>query len=475
MKREKKAAKMHSIRRYAVIKAVVFGIVSAVIAGAFLGVLALSAYASVRRTLESQIKGSLEERYFSMRMDREETFADAARHFVNFFSVSGVEVWVLDHSRKVVASTHEEITLPREMPDYENAMAAPNRRGFGVGSYHGEPAYVFSYILDISNHENTAVRLLMPLREVNQQLIRAAVLTGIIWLVVNLLMILSESITLRHLRKPIARVGMAATKIAEGDYGHRIPLPRRRNELYQLSDDINNMAEKLAVAEKTKKDFFSTISHELRTPLTAIKGWGETLLQTKNLDGDLMHRGLGIIIAESGRLDRLVEELLDFSSMQGEPMALRRENIDVLAELDDVIFFNRERAAKEGVELVCVTPEEPAPMLGDPARIRQVFINLLDNAFKHTPQGGAVNVAAHFMPEQQQLHVTIKDTGCGVDEKELPYLTEKFYKSSAATKGSGIGLAVVDEILRAHGCALRLESAAGKGFKVHITFPLLKK
>jgi len=477
MKRAKKEQRPHSIRRYAVIKVVVFAIVSAVIAGVLLAAIILSAYASMRRTLESQVKGSLEERFFSLRLDYDESFDDVARHFIDFFSVNGVEVWVLDPDRKVVASTHEEEELPKEMPDYENAMAAPNHRGFSRGSYHGQPAYVFSYILDISHYENTAVRLLMPLHDLNARLVKIGVLTLTVWLLVNLMMLLSEFITLHRLREPIVRVSKAAAKIAEGDYEQRISLPAEHNELYQLSKDINDMAEKIAVAEKTKMDFISTISHELRTPLTAIKGWGETLLHEKDLSGEMAYRGIGIIVEESRRLEHLVEDLLDFSHIQNNRLVLRREHIDVLAELDDVVFFSRERAVREGIALISCTPETPAPMVGDPARIRQVFINLLDNAFKHTPQGGSIKVDAACTPEQQpeELHVVIQDTGCGVDEKDLPLLTEKFYKSSASTKGSGIGLAVVQEILKAHGCALRLESAAGQGFQAHMTFPLLKK
>jgi len=256
--------------------------------------------------------------------------------------------------------------------------------------------------------------------------------------------------------------------------GHGI-LRRMRREIARLSEEISSMNEKTAYAERTKMDFISTISHELRTPLTAIKGWGETLMREKDLSGETAFRGIGIIVEESRRLEYLVEDLLDFSHIQTNRLVLRRERIDVLAELDDAVFLFRERAARNGVELISGTPEIPAPMAGDPARIRQVFINLLDNAFKHTPQGGSVKVAANCAPEQQELCVVIRDTGCGVDEKDLPHLTEKFYKSSASTKGSGIGLAVVQEILKAHGCALRLESAAGQGFQAHMTFPLLKK
>jgi len=472
----KKIPKLHSISHYVAATMLVFAVSSAVLSILIVAATALSSYTAVRRTLESQIKGGLEEHYFSQRFDRYgETFDEAAQQFVNHFEITGVEVWVLDRERNIAASsagTAGDTTT--DMPDYDRALESPDRHGFWNGNFRGDPVYALSYILDLPGYENAAVRLLHPLTDVNENLLKIGLLTALIWLLFNSLLLLFGRMILRWVREPIAQVSAVTAKIAEGDYDQRIPLPPVRNEIYQLSEDINNMAEQVALAEKMKMDFVSTISHELRTPLTAIKGWGETLLQKKDLDGDLTRRGLSIIIEESARLDHLVEELLDFSRMQNNSMALRSENIDVLAELDDVVFLFHERAARKGVELISKSPEEPAPMAGDPARIRQVFINLLDNAFKHTPQGGSVTVSAQCGPEEE-LRVTIQDTGCGVDEKDLPHLTEKFYKASTSTKGSGIGLAVVSEILKAHDCALELESAVGKGFTVHITFPLQKK
>ena len=484
----KKNAGRHSIRHYVAATMVVFAVSSAVLSAVIVAAMTVSSYASVRRSLESHIKGGLEEHYFLRRFDRYgETFEEAAQQFVNHFDISGVEVWVLDKERNIAASTGgtavdgstggmaaDDTT---DMPDYDKALESPDHQGFWTGDFRGDPFYAFSYILDLPGHETAAIRLLRPLTELNENLFITGTLAVMTWLLFNSLLLLFGRVILRWVREPIAQVSAVAAKIAEGDYDQRIPLPRVRNEIYQLSEDINNMAEKVALAEKMKMDFVSTISHELRTPLTAIKGWGETLLQKKDLDSDLTRRGLSIIIEESARLDHLVKELLDFSHIQDNSMALRPESIDVLAELDDVVFLFHERAARKGVELSSNSPEIPAPMEADPARIRQVFINLLDNAFKHTPQGGSVTVSAQCVPEllPEELHVTIQDTGCGVEEKDLPHLTEKFFKASASTKGSGIGLAVVSEILKAHECELEFESVVGQGFTVHITFPLQKK
>lgn len=230
------------------------------------------------------------------------------------------------------------------------------------------------------------------------------------------------------------------------------------------------MAREISETDKMKNDFISTISHELRTPLTAIKGWGETLLQIGNSDPVLMQRGMNIIINESGRLAELVEELLDFSRMQNGRLSLNKERIDVLAELDEAVFVFKERSAKDGIELIYNAPTECAPMEGDPHRIKQVFVNILDNAFKYTSQGGKVGVSAQVL--ERKINILISDTGCGISAEDLPKVKEKFFKSNVSVQGAGIGLAVASEIVKMHGGELEIASILGEGTTVTITFPI---
>ncbi|MCL2446081.1 MAG: HAMP domain-containing histidine kinase [Oscillospiraceae bacterium] len=295
------------------------------------------------------------------------------------------------------------------------------------------------------------------------------------WLVLVVALCIWVSKLRRALVQPIEQVHRAAQAIARGDYEARVgQLPQKQSEVHLLAAQINSIAERLVFAERTKNEFVSTVSHELRTPLTAIKGWSETLMLSEIPDPDLVHRGLGVIVDETTRLDNLVMQLLDFSRMQANRLALEQEAVDILAELDDVVyFFCEQRAARDGIALQSNTPDVPAPVLGDAARLRQVFINLLDNAFKHTPQGGMITVAAQINHETKRLHVDISDTGCGISAEHLPHITEKFYKAAANTPGSGIGLAVVEEILRAHQATLEFETAPGQGLTVYMTFPLV--
>lgn len=258
--------------------------------------------------------------------------------------------------------------------------------------------------------------------------------------------------------------------LLHGDFSSRIDSHHYNDEISELGETINYMASELSEADRVKNDFISTISHELRTPLTAIKGWGETLLQVGDTDPTLLSKGMQVIIDESGRLTGIVEELLDFSRMQNGKLSMRMEKIDVLAELDDAVFVFRERALREGIELIYNVPHLPAPMNGDANRIKQVFVNILDNAFKYTEQGGKVIVVANIT--NTTLEIMVGDTGCGIPEGDLPHVTEKFYRSNVSARGSGIGLAVVDEIVKLHHGTLKINSVVGEGTTVSVLFTI---
>ena len=231
------------------------------------------------------------------------------------------------------------------------------------------------------------------------------------------------------------------------------------------------MTDEIERTDKLKNDFISTVSHELRTPLTAIKGWTETLLCINASEDATVNNGLRVIQNETERLYTLVEDLLDFSRMESGRMTLHLKKIDIIAELDDAVYVLKDRATREGKELFYSSPEYAAPVNADPDRIKQVFVNIIDNAIKYTPAGGKISIIA--MIDSNEVKIRVADTGCGISAEDLPRIKEKFYKANITTKGSGIGLEVCDEIINLHKGTLEVSSTLGEGTEVYITLPTL--
>ena len=219
-----------------------------------------------------------------------------------------------------------------------------------------------------------------------------------------------------------------------------------------------------------KSEFISSVSHELRTPLTAINGWGETILEDPTGDPVQMRRGIRIILNESRRLSTMVEELLEFSKMEDGRFTLRMEQVDLQAEFEDAIFTYQQLFRQEGIRLEYQDGGEELPLIaGDPERLKQVFCNVLDNAAKHG--GAGRHIVTSVSQENGYQVVRVRDFGPGIPEEELPYVKQKFYKGSSKARGSGIGLAVCDEIIRLHNGTFTIGNADGGGAIVTIRLP----
>ena len=283
------------------------------------------------------------------------------------------------------------------------------------------------------------------------------------------LLFLVNMFFIRSIVQPIAQVTEAAHRISEGSYG--IQLTKRHNdEVGELTDAVNTMSMRINQTETLKTEFISSVSHELRTPLTAITGWGETLLYDDSLSAD-NRRGLNIILGEARRLSKLVEELLEFTRMEDGRFTLNIKQIDLAQELEETIFTYREHLRRDGIELG-YTPYtgEISPISGDPERLRQVFYNILDNAAKHGRDGGKIIVRMDV--EDGYAAVEIRDFGPGIPEDEIDHVKMKFYKGSSKERGSGIGLAVCEEIVRYHDGWVEIENAEDQGLSVTVKLPL---
>ena len=230
--------------------------------------------------------------------------------------------------------------------------------------------------------------------------------------------------------------------------------------------------------EVIRRDFVANVSHELRTPLTAIKGYAETLLGSAGDDRETARRFLAVIDRHSERLGRLINDLLTLSDLELGRTPMRLNAVPVSAAVDDVLQIFADPVARAGVMVDSdVAPGLP-PIHADGDRLRQVLINLVDNAIKYTPAGGRVLVRG--MPAAGTEHagmveIAIEDSGIGIPAQDLPRLTERFFRVDKARSrelgGTGLGLAIVKHIVQAHGGSLAISSALGQGTTVRVFFP----
>ena len=443
----------------------------------FIVVLSSMVQSSTYNGIEQALTGRMDEllTWLSNTYETYETgdFAPISRDYVESFQDKAkMEIMVLDRAGQVFAtSTGFEPDRDQPMPDYDLALRSPDSSGKWVGELNtGEKVMAGARaVRDGEGRLIGSVRYMVSLERADQQTFFVIVLLVVAGLFIMLMLTLSGIYFIQSILVPVRQVSQTARQIAQGDFEVRIE-KAKDDEIGQLCDAVNDMAGELGAAERMKNEFISSVSHELRTPLTAIKGWAETL--RLGTDPATEAKGMDVIIRESERLSGLVEELLDFSRLQNGRMQLISEKMDILAELDEAVYLFTERARNEGKDLRYEETIALAPVYGDRNRLKQVFVNIIDNALKYTGEGGSVAVRPAL--DKDRVRVIIEDTGCGIPAEHLPNVKKKFYKANQLVRGSGIGLAMADEIIAMHNGTLEIESTEGKGTKVTISLPLCK-
>lgn len=383
-----------------------------------------------------------------------------------------LELQFISTSGKIVASSYGKFTgRSPSTPEIQQAIDSQQTRVFkGRNPSTGERILAVSSPMIYSNGEVIGVlRYVTSLRNADLQVLMIALIAATVGLLFIGAIFFMSSFFIKSILEPVSQINATAKRIAAGSYGVQIP-QQYDDEIGELVNTINDMSVKIGQSEKTQTEFISSVSHELRTPLTAISGWGETLLTSENLDAET-RRGVVIIAREAKRLTGMVEELLEFTRMQDGRFTLHVETADILAEFEDTVFMYGSRLKQEGISLHYDGCEEEIPEIPcDVARMRQVFLNILDNAAKHGGEGKRID--ASIAQEGSFVVIRIRDYGPGIPEEELPRVKMKFYKGSSKARGSGIGLAVCEEIVTMHGGTLTLENADGGGTLVTISIPI---
>ena len=384
-----------------------------------------------------------------------------------------LELQVLDTDGRVLLSSSGFVPSVDGTPDFTRALSSPEGQGVWRGRTDSRER-VMALTLLVRGGDGTVyggLRYVVSLAEVDGQIwFLSLMLLGFMLLIIFFVS-LSGWYFINSIITPVAAVNKTARRIAMGEYDARLE-KRYDDEIGELCDTINFMAGEIAAAERMKNEFISSVSHELRTPLTAIKGWTETL-QDQPDDPVLTAQGLAVIGGEARRLTGLVEELLDFSRVESGHMRLQQQRVDVVAELEEAVFLLQDKARRGGITLQYIHHEQLPPVRGDGARIKQVFVNLLDNAVKYSRTGDRVRVEAAAISHGVQ--VVVSDTGVGIAAEQLPLVTRKFYQAQPGGAGAGIGLAVSHEIVQLHGGRLEIDSEPGVGTTVTVWLPAEKE
>ena len=401
----------------------------------------------------------------------EDYYQSCVTYAKTFDMRNSLELQFINAEGVLVASSYGDWagTSPRTSEIAEAMDSGAIRTFTGINPDTGERIIAVSCPMIYNNGQVVGVlRYVTSTRLVDLQILQVALMALCAFVVMLAIFLLTSGYFIRSIVTPVQEITEKAQRIANGSYGTQIR-KKYNDEIGTLADTINEMSVKINQNEKTQAEFISSLSHELRTPLTAINGWSETLLDGDELD-DEARRGVRIISREAKRLTEMVVDLLDFTRLQDGRMTLNVELSDIGADFEDTVYMYSARLGQEGIQLVYQGEDVEIPEIPcDHKRMRQVFLNILDNAAKHGGEGG--KIVAERACDQEYVTFRIRDYGPGIPEDELPLVKKKFYKGSSKARGSGIGLAVCDEIVDMHGGELTLENAEGGGTLVTVRLP----
>ena len=383
-----------------------------------------------------------------------------------------IELQFFDSQGEIVSSSYGHWAgASPATPEIQSALQTRDADSYvGKDPVTGERIIAVSGPVIYTSGEVVGVfRYITSTRLVDVQIFLVALISTLVLMLVLGAVLLSSTYYIRSILNPVDQITEKAKRIASGSYGAQIQT-KYNDEIGELANTINEMSVKISQNEKMQAEFISQLSHELRTPLTVINGWSETLLANEEMDPDT-RQGMKIISSEAKRLTGMVMDLLDFTRMQDGRMTLTVEPTDLRSEFEDTVFMYGSRLAQDGIELNYLENDEDIPEIPcDPQRLRQVFLNILDNAAKHGGEGKKID--ASLTREGDSVVVRIRDYGPGIPEDEIPLVKKKFYKGSSKARGTGIGLAVCDEIVEMHGGTLTLENAPGGGTVVTVRLPI---
>lgn len=327
-----------------------------------------------------------------------------------------------------------------------------------------------NYPIKVNNNQIGVLRTISDTRVVRKDIarqMRVFILLGVFSLIAWMLLLYYFA---DKLLKPINKLTSLASKLSDGQYNQKSNM-EYSGEIGELAKTMDELSENIIKKEEIKTDFISSVSHELRTPLTSIKGWALTI-QDNDIDPETRKEGIMIIEQEADRLSEMVEDLLDFSRYTSPSFNLTKTEFDIVPVVKNIVNQMSPRSKEKKISLIFDTNVDSAVIVGDNNRLKQVLINLIDNAIKFTLEDGSVIVSINKNEELDEIDFEVVDTGIGISEDDIELVTTKFYKGTSKGSNTGLGLSIAEEIIVKHGGKLEIQSKLGEGTAIRFNIPI---
>ena len=315
-----------------------------------------------------------------------------------------------------------------------------------------------------------------PLPEIEASLMEMYQMSVLSLFFVSLLGLIVSFLTAKHVALPLVMMNQAAKVIANGDFEQRVEI-KSNDEVGELAQSFNHMAESLQAHEKVQKDFIANISHDLRSPLTSMNGFLTAMLDG-TIPAEKQGKYLQIVLEETERLSRMTQGIVELSRAQSSAILLEESNFDINGLIRTNIDLLEPQLKEKRAIIRAIYDEEKTMVRGDEDKISRVLQNLLSNAVKFSPEGGIIEVETTLLDKKKVL-ISVKDEGPGISQEDQKYVFDRFFKSDTTRNedkvGSGIGLAIAKEFMLAHGENITVKSEEGKGTTFAFCLKLAEK
>lgn len=389
----------------------------------------------------------------------------------SFYRDNISQVQILDNSSNVLFDSQGSSNIGKKIKtqDVNNANKGEYSYQKIKNKKTGEEVIALSYPLSDNQKQIGILRLISSTSKVKENVNNQMIVFVFFGLIIYLFALIVSYYAAKKWTVPIKKLTKVGERLAQGDFKVKAN-ESGKNEISELGQTLNYMSENIVKREDMKNDFISSVSHELRTPLTSIKGWAITL-QSKEIqkNEEMLSQGLIIIENEGERLSLMVEDLLNFSRLSSSSFQYEKENLNIVEIVREVYHQLYPRSLNEKINFEFKTAYDNIIVDCDKNRIKEVFINIIDNAMKFTDKDGHVDLM--ITKDDDNVVIEIKDDGEGIKEDEIPFVSSKFFKGSSSKSQTGLGLSICEEIVKAHDGKLIIKSKYTEGTSVTVVIP----